>query len=265
MVAKRVVRKVIWILAGLVVLVVIAGVVVVLSLGSIVKAGINTVGPRVAKVPVSVQKVRISLLGGSFAMEGFQVGNPAGFKTPHSFTADRIEVNAELRSLLSDEMVIPLIEIDQPAVTLEFAGGKTNMGEIMKGLQTPAPQPEPQKQKPQKRMRIGLIKVLGAKVSVAGLPAVGSTSVSVPDIQISDVGTGGQGATPQEVASRTLSAVYEAVVGAVGSVLSAEQLDTLKGGLSDALKAGQSAIEEGGKKAKEAAGGVKKGIEGIFK
>lgn len=265
MVAKRVVRKIIWILGGLVVLVVIAGIVVVLSLGGIVKAGINTVGPRVAKVPVSVEKVRISVLGGSFAMEGFQVGNPAGFETPHSFTAGKIEVNAKLRSLLSDEMVIPLIEVDQPAVTLEFAGRKTNMGEIMKGLGTPAPQPEPQKQKPQKRMRIGLIKVLGARLSVAGLPGVGGASLTVPDIQISDIGTGGQGATPQEVASRTLSAIYEAVARVAGSVLSAEQLDTLKGGLSDALKAGQGALDEGGKKAKEAAGGVRKGIEGIFK
>jgi hypothetical protein len=48
-------------------------------------------------------------------------------------------------------------------------------------------------------------------------------------------------------------------------VLSAEQLNTLKGGLSDALKAGQNVLEEGGKKAKEAVGGVQKGIESIFK
>lgn len=264
MTIRPVMRKALWILGGLVVLVIIAGIVVVLSLNSIVKTGINAVGPRVAKVPLSVEKVRISLLGGSFAIEGLKMGNPPGFQTPHSFTADKIRVDANLRSLLRDEIVIPLIEVQQPVVTLEFAGAKTNMGEIMKGLQTPAPQPE-QGQKAQKKMRIGLIKVVGTKVSVAGLPAVGSAGIPVPDIQISDVGTGGQEATPQEVASRTLSAIYEAVAGAAGSVLSAEQLNTLKGGLSDALKAGRSVLEEGGKKAKDAVGGVQKGIESIFK
>jgi len=264
MTLKPVMRKVLWILGGLVVLAIIAGIVVVLSLDSIVKTGINTVGPRVAKVPLSVEKVRISLLGGSFAIEGLKMGNPPGFQTPNSFTAGKIRVDAKLRSLLSDEMIIPLIEVEQPAVTLEFSGTKTNMGEIMKGLQTPAPQPE-KEQKAQKKMRIGLIKVAGTKVSIAGLPAVGSVGVPVPDIQISNVGTGGQGATPQEVASRTLTAIYEAVAGAVGSVLSAEQLNVLKGGLSDALKAGQGAIEDGAKKAKEAASGVQKGIESIFK
>ena len=181
---KRVIRKAIWVLAGVAVLAVIAGIVVALSLDSIVKTGINTVGPRVA------------------------------------------------------------------------------MGEIMKGLQTAEPQP---RQKTQKRMRIGLVKVLGAKVSVAGLPAVGSVGLPAPDIQVSNVGTGGQGATPQEVASRTLSAIYEAVVGAVGSVLSADQLNALKGGLSDALKAGQNVLEEGGNKVKDAAGRVQKGIESILK
>jgi hypothetical protein len=114
-------------------------------------------------------------------------------------------------------------------------------------------------------MRIGLIKILGAKVTVAGLPAVRSVGLPVPDIQVADVGTEGQGATPEEVVTRTLSAINEGVAGAVGSVLSSEQLNVLKGGLSDAMRAGQNALEAGGKKAKEAAGGVQKGIESIFK
>ncbi len=270
MAMKRLVRRLLWVLAGLVVLLIIAAVVVVLSLDGIVKKGINTVGPKVVKVPLSVEKVHISLLGGSFVLEGLKMGNPPGYDSPCSFTAGKIRVDANLKSLLSNEMIIPLVEVDRPAVTLEFKGMTTNMNEIMNGLGKSVSQPQPQpEKKSEKKMRIGLIRITGTTVSVAGLPAVGSVGVPVPTIQVSDLGgSGGQGATPEEVAARTFAAIYEGVAGAVGSVLPTEQLNTLRGGLSDALKLGQGVLDGGtkaaGQAATQAAGQLQKGIGSIF-
>lgn len=255
-------KKLLWVLVGLAVLGVVAGAVIIMQLGRIVKAGVETVGPRIAKVPVVVQAVHVSLLRGSFAVEGLEVGNPEGFDSPHSFSVRRIAVDARLPSFLSDEIVIPSIVVEKPDITLELSGTRTNIGEILKNVERPPKETEP---KPKKKLRVGVILIEGATVTMAGLPGSRSVSLPLPRVEVTDLQTGGQAATPQQVVSRTLAALYESVIGVAGQALSPEQVGTLKGDLSDALKSGRQTLEAGGRKAEEAAGQVQKGLESIFK
>ena len=50
---------------GLVVLAVVAVIVVALCLDGIVKKGVETVGPRIAGVPVTLESIHIGVLSGS--------------------------------------------------------------------------------------------------------------------------------------------------------------------------------------------------------
>ena len=63
---KIIVRSVL----GLVVVLVVVLVAAVLFIGSIVKAGVEKVGPRVAKVPVKLDSAGISIFSGSGNKKG---------------------------------------------------------------------------------------------------------------------------------------------------------------------------------------------------
>ncbi len=51
------------------------------SLNRIVKAGVETVGPKVTGTTVTLRQVKISPFSAQGTLGGLLVGNPAGFKT----------------------------------------------------------------------------------------------------------------------------------------------------------------------------------------
>ena len=73
------------------VLAIIAGIVVVMFLGDIVKKGVETAGPMVTKVDVKLNKASISLLG-SAKLKGLFVGNPPGYKTDSAIKVGDVSV-----------------------------------------------------------------------------------------------------------------------------------------------------------------------------
>ena len=109
--ASRLKRTVIWVLIVLVAAVVLGGIILALNLGKVVKTAINEVGPKVVKVPLKVDDVSVSVLGGSFVMKGFAMGNPPGFKSPNSVTIDRLQVDAKIKSLEAKiDLLVKLIQ-----------------------------------------------------------------------------------------------------------------------------------------------------------
>ena len=76
-------KKTFLIIAGIAVVAVITLVVVLaLSLDSIIKKGVEAVGPQITKTEMKLEKASISILSGSGALKGFVIGNPEGYKTP---------------------------------------------------------------------------------------------------------------------------------------------------------------------------------------
>src|SRR5579859_2847802 len=106
-------------LLGIVVLLVIAVVVVFFSLNSIVKKGVETVGPAITKVPVTLGAADISPLSGSGKLTKLFVGNPEGYKTPSAMEFGSIKVGVKIASVLSDTIVVNEINIQAPEITLE--------------------------------------------------------------------------------------------------------------------------------------------------
>jgi len=261
------------ILAAALVAVVLLAAVAVASIGRLAKTAIETVGPRVLQVPVSVDDVDVSIRQGSFSFSGFRVGNPEGFSSPNSFAVARARVQADLRTLLSDVVVVPLVEVDKPEVTLEFDGTRTNLGEILKTLQALRQREAEGLEEPGRKVRIGLIRITGARVSVAGLPGGQGISFPLPDVTIEDLQAGGEPRSPAEVATRMLESLYAETVKAGQKLLPAEQLGALKAQTEQfAREAGSMAaetLEEGqkaiGGKLGEAAGKVQDRLKGILK
>lgn len=114
------VKKIFWSLVILlVVLLVIVVIVAGLSLGKIVKAGVETVGPKITQVPVTVDAVNLSLLTGAARIQGLVVGNPEGYKSPQAISVGVVAVGVNPLSVISDKIVIRSIEVRSPEITFE--------------------------------------------------------------------------------------------------------------------------------------------------
>ena len=109
--------KKILIVVGIVLVVLIA--VVLLFLGNIVKTGIETAGPKIAGVPMTVEKVGINPLSGSVNVKALVIGNPEGFKTDSCMELGEFKLDIDMGSLFTDTIVIKRIRIDAPEITYE--------------------------------------------------------------------------------------------------------------------------------------------------
>ena len=100
-------RKIIFIVVGVVLLAVVGGVVFLMSnLDSIVKNAIETVGTKVAGVKVSVGSVKISLTEGKGTIKRPDRRQPSGFKTPTAFSLGAITVAIDTGSISGNPIII---------------------------------------------------------------------------------------------------------------------------------------------------------------
>ncbi|MHC4787607.1 MAG: DUF748 domain-containing protein [Planctomycetota bacterium] len=259
MLVRFLIRKLVWLLAGLVALVVLAAIGLNVAVDRLVRSGLETTGPLLTGVPVQVRDVHLSILGGSFTVEGFEMGNPEGFKGSRSLAAGRIHVEAKLASLFSDEVVLPLVEVEEPEVVLELSEGKTNLGQIIEKIESLRPESS------ERRLRIGRMQIRGARVGIAGLPAGQDLSFSLPDVVITDLQTGGESATAQQVASKVLRALLDDVLAEATGGLASARLDSLQEELDEALRLGRDVLGEDFEDLERAAEKARKELETLLK
>ncbi len=246
-------RKLIWIAGGLLVLAVIAVVVVLGALDRVVHVGIEKVGPLVTRVPLQVEDVDISLLGGSFAMHGFKMGNPPEFAAPRAAYAGTVLVECELGSLLREEVILHRVEVEKPEITVELSGGRTNLGTILEGIRMP--------ERKSKKFRIGLLRITEPAVELAGLPAGQTARLNLPDIEMENLSAGGEPLSPAELAALILQRLQEEILGRAGGQLPDESLRALRDDFEEALQEGSRVLEEARRGLEDQAGDLLEGLK----
>ena len=220
----------------LVLLVVIFVVVANFFLGSIVKQGVETAGPAVLGVPMKLESAQFALLRGHISLRGFVLGNPKGFKTEKAISVGEITVDIDVKSLLSDTIIIKRIYIHAPDVTYELGLGKSNIGRILEqaggsaeeseGESKPETKEEPPAEKSGgKKVVIDEILIEKGKVHVSATMAMGAAApIPLPTIRLTDIGKeeDKKGVSPLEVVRRVLGAILgsvgKLVTGTVGLV-----------------------------------------------
>lgn len=243
-------------------------VVLMLSLGQIIKAGVTTMGPKLAGVPIQLEKVIVNPLSGMVRIKGLVIGNPEGFNTPSAMELNDFKLNIKMSSLFSKAIVIEQILIDAPQITYEKGLKSSNLSTLQANLapkEPAAPKPEaspaPENKKAAaKKVIIDDFQLNGAKVNVT-ITALGGKKMTLPlpDIKMTGIGRDSGGTNPAEVISEVFSSISKAVVDAVAS---GGQIagDALKGAGSAATDAAKGATDA----AKGAADSIKKGIGGLF-
>ncbi|MDE3068466.1 MAG: hypothetical protein KGJ60_13095 [Verrucomicrobiota bacterium] len=215
------IKKICWgIVIVLAALLVVVVVVVGFFLGDIVKKGVETVGPKIAQVPVTVRAVDLSLWRGSARVKGLVVGNPPGYKTPDAITVGAASVGVDPFSVFSKKIHVRSIHLVSPEITFEGGLGGNNLSKILDNVragsaQTSSSAPA-QPAQPARKLQVDDLLVTGAKVHVS-LTGLGGKqmSLTLPDIHLTGLGQDSGGITAADLTRRTLDAMLSATLKAV--------------------------------------------------
>jgi uncharacterized protein involved in outer membrane biogenesis len=232
----------------LVVLIVIAVIVMSSFLGTLVKTGIETIGPKITQVSIKVEKVDLSLLTGAADIKGLVVGNPEGYKAPQAISVGAAAVAINPFSVMSDKIVVRSVRLEAPEITFEgspFTGN--NLSTIMKnvnaatksgGTESTSTAARPSGTTG-KKLEVDDFWITGAKVNFNG------EVLQLPEIHLTGLGKDKDGITALDLTRRVLDALTTATVKAVGSAVT----DIGKG-------AGKAAVESINKKITSDLGGL---------
>src|ERR1035437_113032 len=189
----------------LVVLIVVAVIVVGFFLGTIVKTGMETVGPKITQVSIKVDAVNLSLLTGSARVKGLVVGNPEGYKTPQAISVGSAAVGVNPFSVLSDKIVVRSVRVETAEITFEGGLGGNNLSKIMDNVNAIA--------KTGRKIEVDDFLITGAMVHVnlTGMSGKEMT-LPLPDIHLTNLGKGNAGISATDLTRRVLGAITAATV-----------------------------------------------------
>ncbi len=245
-------KLIIRLLIALVVVIIVAVLVVGFFLDAAIKRGVETFGPKLTKVDVKLQSVSLSLLSGSGSIKGLVVGNPEGFKEPKAISVGAASLSLKPSSLLSDKIVIKSIKIEAPEITYETTLKTSNLDKILANVQEatgggqkepakPQEPTQPKAAKPAKKLEVDEFIITGGKVR-GSLTGVGGVTVPLPDIHLTDLGTGPDGITAAELTEKVLAEIKSGAAKAASSAAT----DITKAATSvakDAAGAGSNTVQ----------------------
>ncbi len=251
-------KKIGIILVAIVVLLVVVVLGLSLSLNSAIKAGVTTLGPKMTKTSVELQAVDISILSGTGEIKQLLIGNPEGYQTAYAMRLGSVQVAMDPMSVFSDRIVVKEIVIDSPEVTFEAEMKGNNISQIKKNIEAFAGPQEAKGEAPSqkegagKKLQIDDIRVTNGKINLSGMGMQGKTiTVPLQDIHLSDIGKDSGGASIPVVTEKIFLAVNQGVLKAV-----AQSGYDISKGVEEVKKKGEAVKEE--------AGGIVKGLKGIF-
>ncbi len=219
----------------------------------LIKYGIETGTPPVVQTSVKVDSVKLSPFSGIGIIEGFEIGNPKGFTSPRAVRIGKAEVALDTSSVSTDKIVIKHIHIADPEINLEAGLGGTNLKHIAEnaksfasqqsaavagrdGFSSPAPAAD---SKPKKsiKLQVDELIITGAKLSAnaAGIVPGANANVTLPDIRLTNLGSGGAGISPAELTAQVLSRISTEAAKASAS-----------GTLKKLLQGGEAKLDAGG-------------------
>ena len=229
---------------------------------SMIKAGVEAVGPKITGTTVKLDSVDLSPFSGQGRLKGLVVGNPPSFKAERAFKLADAKVKVDLKTALSDKLIIEEILIDGPEITYEAGPSGSNIGKIQQNVaafgksvapKDAAESKSPKKDPTQKKVQINHFIVKNGQVKLSASMLKGKAlTVRLPDLHLRDIGKESGGVMVQQAAAEVLMAINKSVVQSVA-------------GSGKLLEKAAEAAEEAAKNIGGEAGKAVEGIKGLFK
>lgn len=228
------------------------------SLNSIIKKGVETIGPKAMGTTVKLKDANISLFSGKGTLKGLFIGNPQGFKTESAFKLGEIRIALDVKSVFSDKIVVDEIFIDSPDITYEKGGSGDNIKALLNNINKFAGTSggAAQKETAEKteaqgtKIQINRLSINNGKVNMS-MTALGGEKITLdlPDIQMKDIGKDKDGTT----LAKAMEQVFAVLNKNIGSAVTGS-LQDIKGTLEKTVE----------KTVGESVGGTVDKLKGIF-
>jgi len=200
-----------------------------LSLNALVKGGIETMGPRILGVPVTLEDVDVTLLSGTSMQAGLTqlvVKNPEGYKTAHAVSLPEIQIKVDWNSLLTDTVIVEEVLIVKPAVTFEWSLQGSNLSTIHENVKqnTGSGSSDDQERDAETEERQEFdksvhVKKVTVKDAIINVSFVGGqnevTQLPLPDLELRDIGNPSGGTTFSQASALIFEQIYDAIDKAV--------------------------------------------------
>jgi hypothetical protein len=245
-------KKLLLILAALVVFVVVGSIgYLYISLNSLVKKGVETIGPKITRTDVSLGSALLLPFSGSGSLKGLVIGNPEGFGKSYALKFGNISLNVDKKTLISETIVINEVRIDDATITLEGTLRGNNLGKLMQNIKSydsgsKAKAPKEREQSSSRKFIVKRVLITGTQLRVEASALGQSVSQSLPlgDIHLENLGSNGAGISGADVAQQILVPLINSAI---------------KEGISILSKQGLQQLDQQG------VGGVQKALQGLFK
>jgi len=221
---------------GLLVLLLIGYIAAQFFLGSIVKAGVNQMGPKLTQSKVQLDSASISPVSGAGTLTGFSVGNPQGWSSGNALSVSKVHFAVEPSSFFKDTIVINDLSVDQPEFAYETHIVSSNIGDLLKNIENAVgggkSESADKNAKPKKFIVKHFI-LQNGKVTVG----VGAAAVPlvIPTVELKDLGVAEGGLTGGQLTFAVVRAVLPNIIAAttqaagnLGGTMGAAAADALK-------------------------------------
>lgn len=198
-------------LAGIAVL----ALVMLFSLGHIVKFSLTSIAPKILDAPVKVDSVSVNVFSGVVDIRNLFIGNPMGYKNDRALTVKHIRVDIIPSTLTADKLVVEEFTLDGVDVYFEPSANllSNNLSQLNEnvqnfqkklGLEEKAAQKKTDAGKPEKETRLEVDDLnmnsiyVNVVASAPGLPATDAPLPVVP-INLENLGKDNDGITPLDL------------------------------------------------------------------
>ena len=234
------------------------------SINAIAKQAVEKSGTYALGVDTTLGAAKVGILSGEFGLSELRVDNPEGFSDSPFLAVGDAKLDLALASLTQSELHVPLIELADIALEVDYEGTQSNFGVILANLERlqsgGGGSGEPTEQEGTSKTFVVDRIAIRNVVANFELPVVGEasrTTVKVPEVVVENVDS--KKLTLSELMSLLVRKVLEAALAEGRGVLPDDLLKDL-GGKLDAL--GERALGEAREKVEETLDELTDGLEG---
>lgn len=206
-----------------------------------VKTAVEKAGSKTLSVDVTIAKAKASVFSGAVGLQEITVANPPGYQGPALLKLQLVNLTADTKSLLSKEILIKDMKLDNMEVFVEQKGLQNNLYQVIKPLREP--------QRPTgKGLVIDNLEIKNVTVHVNPLSIPGqaqSMSFKLASIRMTELGRSEKMDTAVLI-SKIVLAVAEGIAQQGGGILPKETMGDLGSILDKALDIGKIIFAPGG-------------------
>ena len=185
------------VLSGIFAAIILTLLLITFSVDRVVKTGIEESGSELLQTEVAVDKVSISVFGGSGTIEGLTIKNPESFSDESALFIQNASIKVDLGSLLSDQVIVNEIIINSPEILFEQEGVGINLKRLSDNMDAASGELS---ESSETKLVVEHLRISEGKIVVnSSLNRDGSTEVSLSDITVNDIGRDGNNTVKQSV------------------------------------------------------------------